>query len=154
MLINWMIGVEAIVAVNEDPEHQHRIKVVIPILDEQKIYDKWVRPLGVPVLGQGYGGFYVPPKDSEVILFGRLGQKHNLFYLPSFNEDYEVSMDFRNEDGSPRSDDVCGVRAPGDLKHIAEGDYQLRAGRVFIETDGSVRIIAPGGIFMNGKRVA
>jgi hypothetical protein len=40
-----IIGLEAIVAVNNDPEFQHRIKVVIPVLDEDLIYDNWVKRL-------------------------------------------------------------------------------------------------------------
>lgn len=140
----WMTGVEAIVAENEDPERQHRIKVVIPIIDENQVYDKWVKQLGVYVGGPGFGSFYVPPKGSEVVLFGRLGQKHNLYYLSVYNESFIVPPDF--EDSS-----VCGVRAPGNMKHITEGDYQLRAGRANIETDSTLRIIAPFGVFINGK---
>jgi hypothetical protein len=142
----WMMCIEGIVAINEDPEHQHRIKVVIPAIDENSIYDKWCRQLGCSVLGEGYGSFYVPPVGSEVILFGRLGQKHNLYFLSVYNEDFIVPADFRDSA-------IVGVRAPADMKHIAEGDYQLRAGRVHIETDASLRIIAGGGVFIGDRRI-
>jgi hypothetical protein len=141
----YFFGLEGIVAINEDPENQHRIKVYIPAIDESTIYDKWVKQVGVFVGGNGFGSFYVPPVRSEVVLFGRLGQRYNLYYMSVYGEDFVVPADFRDTA-------VCGVRAPADLKHICEGDYQLRAGRAHIETDASLRIIAPGGIFLNGRR--
>jgi hypothetical protein len=139
-------GLEGIVAVNEDPEHQHRIKVIIPLLDPHAVFDKWIRPIGVFVLGAGYGSFFVPPLGSEVTLFARLGGKHNLFYASAFNEDFVVPADFRDPA-------VCGIRAPGELKLISELDLQLRSGRTHIESDSTVRIIAPAGVFINGRRV-
>lgn len=142
---HWVTGIEAIVVVNEDPENQHRIKVVIPSIDENNINDKWVRQMGVHVLGPGYGSFFIPPIGSEVVLFGRLGEKHNLYFMSVYNEDYIVPPDFADST-------VAGVRAPGELKHIAELDYQLSAGRIVIEADATVRIKAPGGVFINGQR--
>lgn len=143
---DWLTGVEAIVAVNEDPEHQHRIKVVIPALDEEIMYDKWVRQIGCYVGGPGFGSFFVPPIGSEVILFGRLGQKHNLYYMSVYNEDFTVPADFRDTA-------VCGFRAPGDFKVITEGDLQLRMGGGQFEADSAINIIAPAGFFVNGKPV-
>lgn len=140
----WIEGLEAIVAVNEDPEFQQRIKVVIPVLDADQVYDKWVRSLHSFVLGPGYGSFFVPPIGSEVTLFSRLGAKHNLFYLPAYNEDFIVPADFRDTA-------VCGIRAPGDLKFIADGDLQLRSGAMQLEVDSAVNVIAPAGFFINGR---
>ena len=142
----WLQGLEAIVVVNEDPEHQHRIKVTIPLLGPDEIFDKWIRPIGVFVLGPGYGSFFVPPLGSEVTLFARVGAKHNLFYACAYNEDFVVPPDFRDPA-------VCGIRAPGEFKLISELDTQLRSGRIHIETDSTVRIIAPGGVFINNRRV-
>lgn len=141
-----LIAVEGIVAVNEDPERRHRIKVIIPSMDEEKVRDEWVEQLGVYVGGPGFGSFYLPAVGSEVRLFGRLGQKHNLVYLSVYNEDFIVPPDF--EDSA-----TCGVRAPGDMKMIAEGDLQLRAGGMQLESDGAFSIIAPAGLFINGKPV-
>lgn len=143
----WMQCVSAIVAVNEDPEHQHRIKVIIPIIDEEKIHDKWIKR-GVWWTGApGYGDFHYPEIGSEVILYGRTGMKHNLYYTSVFNEDFLVPMDF----WGPM--DKRGFRTDGDTKQITELDHFIRAGRLLIETDASVRIVAPGGLFINGKRV-
>jgi hypothetical protein len=94
----------------------------------------------------GYGDFHPPEIDSEVILFGRLGQKHNLYYASVFNEDFIVPSDFREPT-------VRGFRTDGDYKSIVELDHQIRAGRLLIETDATARIIAPGGLYINGKRV-
>jgi hypothetical protein len=143
----WVIGVEGIVAENEDPENLHRIKVKIEILDEFKLLDKWVRQIGCYVGGPGYGSFFVPEKGSEVILFGRLGEKHNLYYMSVYNEDFPVSADF----DSPAK---AGIRAPGDLRFITDGDLQLRGGGMHIETTAALNITAPGGIFLNGEPVS
>ena len=63
-----------------------------------------------------------------------------------YNEDFVVPPDFKDET-------ACGIRAPADLKLIAEGDMQLRAGGLHIETDGAMNVIAPGGFFVNGRPV-
>jgi hypothetical protein len=144
---DWLTAVPAIVVENEDPEHEHRIKVVIPAMDEEKAYPEWVRSLSALVLGFGFGSFFVPPLKAEVVLFGQLGQKHHLFYMGGlYNEDFKTPADFADAS-------VCGFRVPADLKFIAEGDMQLRALRMQIETTGAINIIAPGGFFVNGKPV-
>jgi hypothetical protein len=142
----WLIALEAKVAVNKDPEHQHRIKVIIPAIDERLIHNKWVKRIVWWSGAAGYGDFHPPEIDSEVILFGRLGQKHNLYYASVFNEDFIVPSDFREPT-------VRGFRTDGDYKSIVELDHQIRAGRLLIETDATARIIAPGGLYINGKRV-
>ncbi|HKO43324.1 MAG TPA: phage baseplate assembly protein V [Pyrinomonadaceae bacterium] len=144
-----LICVEAIVAENEDPEHQHRIKVVIPTMDEHQVRDEWVRPMVPYVGGPGFGSFLVPPRGTEVVLFGRLGQKHNLFYLSVYNEDCPVPTDFQQQ----HPETVAGFRVPGDFKLIVEGDLQIRCNRLHLETDGAINIIAPGGFFVNGRPV-
>ena len=144
-----LICVEAIVAENEDPEHQHRVKVIIPIMDEHQMRDEWVRPMVPYVGGVGFGSFFVPARGSEVVLFGRLGQKHNLFYLSVYNEDYPVPTDFQQQ----HPETVAGFRIPGDFKLIVEGDLQIRCGAMHVETDGAINLIAPGGLFVNGRPV-
>jgi hypothetical protein len=138
--------IEGIVAINEDPEFQQRIMCTIPALDEDVVFQKWVRPLAVFVLGPGYGSFFVPPIGSEVLLFSRLGDKHNLFYTPVYNEDFLVPPDFRDTS-------VCGIRAPADMKFISDGDMQLRMGALQMESDAEMNLIAPGGFFVNGRRL-
>jgi len=149
----WLIGVEGIVAINEDPENQHRIKVVIPSIDSDHIFDKWVRQIGAYVGGPGFGSFFMPANGSEVVLFGRLGQKHNLYYQSVYNEDFPVAMDFRNDDGGSGGGAISGIRAPGDLKIITEYDMQLRMGRAHLESDATIRMIAPGGVFIGDRRI-
>lgn len=140
----WMFGVHAIVADNDDSEKQHRIRCLIPSIDEDFIYDEWVRPF-VFNLGNGYGSFFLPPKGAEVVLFGYLGQKHNLYYASLYSEEMLVPPDFEDET-------TAGFRAPGDFKLITELDFQIRGGRIEIEADSVINIIAPGGLFVNGRR--
>ena len=144
-----LIAVEAIVETTEDPEHMGRIKVVIPMMDENRVRDEWVRPMVPYVGGPGYGSFFVPRKGSEVLLFGRMGQKHTLFYTCVYNEDHPVPTDFQEQ----HPETVAGFRVPLDFKLIGEGDLQLRFGAIQIETDGAINIVAPGGFFINGRRV-
>jgi hypothetical protein len=140
----WMIAVEAIVAVNEDPENQHRVKVVIPSIDENVVCDEWAKQLVVYVGPPGYGSFFVPEIGSEVVLFGRLGQKHTLYYTPVFNEDFIVPPDF----DTPAK---VGFRVPGDFRIICDGDLFLSAGGIQIECTGALNIIAKGGVFINER---
>jgi len=101
--------------------------------------------MSVHVLGVGYGMFMMPPIGSEVTLWSRFGDKHNLFYTPAYNEDYIVPADFRDPA-------VAGIRAPGDLKFICDGDMQLRSGGLRMQADfGAIQITAPGGVFINGR---
>lgn len=143
----WVCALEAIVAINEDPEHQHRIKVIIPSIDENEICGKWINRMVWFTGAEGYGDFHIPGINSEVLLFGRLSQKHNLYYISRFNEDFIVPPDFRRST-------VRGFRTDGDYKQIVDLDMQIRAGRLEIETDASATIIAPGGLYINGKRIA
>jgi hypothetical protein len=48
---------------------------------------------------------------------------------------------------------VCGIRAPADMKFISDGDMQLRAGAMQIESDAEINIIAPAGFFVDGRRL-
>ena len=136
--------IEGIVVDNDDPEFQQRIMVTIPALDENVVWPKWVRPLGVLVLGMGYGSFFPPAIGSEVFLFSRLGDKHNLYYTSTYNEDYIVPADFRDTA-------AFGIRVPGQLKLISDQLMQLRGSRLRIEADASIQITARGGVFINGR---
>jgi hypothetical protein len=146
-----MTGVPAIVADNEDPEAEHRIRVIIPSIDKDKIYDEWARQL-IPCMGHGYGMVFIPPVNSEVVLFGQLGQKFNLFYMGVYNETHEIPPDFVRPDGV-QDQTISGMRVEGDLKIIADLDMQHRAKRIRIEADSTIEITAPG-VFINNKPVS
>lgn len=143
----WLMNEPALVAVNEDPEHRHRIKVIVPSLKEDTILDKWIDRWCWWTGDPGYGDYHYPELGSEVTIGGMRGQKHHLFYVSRFNEDFLVPKDFW---GPP---DTRGFRTDGDYKSIVELDHFMRAGRFVIEADASVRITAPAGFFVNGKRV-
>lgn len=136
---------EAIVAKNDDPENRCRVQCVIPIIDENEIHEIWARRFQFYVGPPGFGDYFIPAVGSEVMLVGRLGDTNNLFYAPLFNESYVAPPDFNNET-------VAGVRYPGDFKIITELDLMIHAGRISLEAGASIRITAPGGIYLNGKR--
>lgn len=142
----WVIGLNAIVAVNDDPERMNRIKVIIPVVDENLIHDKWCDRLSVFASAPGYGDFHYSEKGSEVLLFGRLGGKHTLYYIPRFNEDHPVPTDFW------LPPHTRGFRTDGHYKSIVTLDHHMHAGSYRIEADASVQIIAPAGFFINGRK--
>ena len=130
----------AIIADNDDPEHRHRVKVIIPHIDENIVHDEWVERMGGYAGSGGYGSFEIPRVGTEVVLFSEWGAGERLFYMTLFNEQFTVPPDFTDET-------VRGTRVDGDYKLIVEGDLYFRAGRVKIESDSSVDIIAPAGVF-------
>lgn len=137
---------EGIVAKVDDPENRCRVQCVIPIIDEDEVYEIWARRIQLYVGAPGYGDYFVPEIGAEVMLQGRLGDTNNLFYAPLFNETHPAPPDFENPT-------VSGFRVQGDLKMIAELDMQLRAGRLAIQTDGQINIVAGAGFFVNGRAV-
>jgi hypothetical protein len=137
---NWFQCVMAIVADNNDPDNQHRIKVIIPIIDQQKVQNEWVRQMGGFAGSGGYGNFDIPKMGSEVMLFSEFGQGENIFYLCVYNENNDVPGDFQDET-------TRGLRSDCDYKIITEGDFLIRAGSLKIEVDSTVEIVAPAGVF-------
>lgn len=141
---DWFSAVEAIVA-EVDPRTM-AVKVIIPSIDEDRVHDEWVDALMPWVGPDGYGPAHLPAIGSEVILFSRLNEGVTLFYLSKYNEDFRPPAEF--------ADGARGLKTEADYRLISEGDLYLRGGRVIIEADASVRITAPGGFFVNGKRIA
>lgn len=109
----WVIGVEAHVADVSDPEGMHRVRVVIDSIDEAEIHDEWIPALTSWVGRSGYGPVNLPEPGTEVLLFGRLGQKHSLFYLCRYNEDSPVPGEFV-------SDEARGLKTDGRYKLLAD----------------------------------
>lgn len=157
----WMIAVEAIVAENVDPEHQDRIKVIIPSVDQDRVYDKWVRPMVRFASPEGYADSHRPKIGAEVLLFGREGEKHNVYYVAVTNEIYLVPEELRGPG-------VRGLKQDFDYRLIADGDILISAGQelrlkgetVVIEAEGVVTInaervdiVAPGGLRVNGVQM-
>lgn len=137
---NWFTCVPAIVADNDDPEHQHRIKVIIPLIDEEKVHDEWVRQMGGFAGSGGYGNFDIPKKGSEVVLFSEFGQGENLYYMCVYNEENDVPGDFPDET-------VRGLRSDCDYKLVVEGDLYIKAGSITFESNSTIDNIAPAGVF-------
>lgn len=131
---NWLMGVPAIVADNKDPERQHRVRVIIPSIDEDMIFDEWARQF-VFCLGNGFGSAFIPPKGSEVVLFGQLGQKFNLFYASLYNEEMFVPEGFDDEN-------TVGVHAPQNLTFIAEELAKMQAKNIELIAAQVAKILA------------
>lgn len=108
----WLICESAIVADTNDPDKQHRIKVVIPAIDPDLIYDDWVRCASGVCLGDGLGSVFIPEKGQEVLISGVLGQKFNLVYhAPLYHEE--------NHTPGELDKDTPGIKVPKNLSFIA-----------------------------------
>lgn len=143
---NWFQCVPAIVAENEDPEHQHRIKVVIPLIDENLVHDEWIRQMGGFAGSGGYGNFDIPKIGAPVVLFSEFGQGENIYYQCVYNEVNRTPGDFEDET-------VRGVRSDGDYKIITRGDLILIGGRIIIQSEfGTVQISSAAGIIFEPEK--
>lgn len=130
----WLTGVPAIVADNQDPEQQHRVRVIIPSIDEDLVFDEWARQM-VFCLGNGFGSAFLPPKGSEVVLFGQLGQKYNLFYASLYNEEMLMPEGYPDEM-------TVGIHAPGNLIFIAEQLAKIQAQNIEAIAEQVAKILA------------
>lgn len=135
--------VPALVVDNQDPEHQHRIKVIIPIWDETNAHDEWVKQMGGFAGSRGYGNWDIPAIGSEVVLFSERGEGVHLYYQPVYNENNLTPGDFNDETSR-------GMRSDGDLKFICNGDFIIEGGRVLIKSRyGTIQISGAAGIIFN-----
>src|SRR5438270_750575 len=91
-----IIALEGIVVDTNDPENMHRVKVVIPSVDENLVHEEWVTYMQPWVGANGYGPVNLPPLNSEVLLFGRLGQPYLLFCTSRYNEDFNIPSEFQD----------------------------------------------------------
>jgi hypothetical protein len=144
---DWMSGIQGIVAENDDPEGMHRVKCYVTVVSETEVYDVWCKQMVGMVGPPGYGSYSVPEVGAEVALFGVLNEKYTLYYVPVYNETYQTPSDF----DSPA---VAGFRWHGSFKSLVELDHMMRAGRLNVEVKSTINLIAPGGIFFNGRPVS
>lgn len=121
----WIFFESAIVADVDDPERQHRIKVIIPSIDPDNRFDDWVRAGCGVCLGNGYGHGFIPEPGSEVLVSGVLGQKYNLVYhAPMYHEDWSMPPELDK--------DTAGIKVPRNLSFIAELLAKLQAQNIQI----------------------
>lgn len=139
--ILW-VNVPAIVVENEDPEHRHRIKVVIPRMNEEgkkEVHDEWIDFSGPYAGSAGHGDVAIPAIGSEVLLTGEMGQGERLFYLCTYNENSVTPGDSDDET-------VRVIRAPGDLIIACRGDLKLEGGRILMKSRfGTIQESAAAG---------
>ena len=119
----WLFCEPALVADIDDPEKQHRVRAIIPAIDEDLIYDEWIRPAAF-CLGDGFGSVFIPPVGSEILVTGTLGQKFNLSYFSTYNE--EIMMP------SELNKDICGIKVPKDFQLIAQMVMKLLAKEIHV----------------------
>ena len=165
-------GLEGIVVDNNDPENQHRIKCKFEWHDANRVHDVWIPRMVVWTGPDGYGDYHPPAIGSEVLVWGRLGEKTHLFYTSRYNENFRVPEEFQGQT------DVMGFKCAGGYKELVGQDHLIKVGgnqtiqvtgNQIIEVTGSIAISgeslvinctgridlnAPGGVFANGTRLA
>lgn len=150
---DWLKCEFARVAENEDPEMQGRIKVVIPSIDPDNVFDEWVMPIASHCLGNGFGMLMIPPKGAEVMISGVLGQTKNLVYHAAvYNDDFLAP-----EELTP---DTAGIKAPANLSFIAillllikAENVELYATELLKQTAEDIEITATATNAITGEQV-
>ena len=124
---NWMIAIEGVVVENNDPERMHRIKCTIPVIDESMVFDDWI-PAMTPWCGApGYGPVNPPALNSEVLLFGRLGEPDILFYLSRYNEDHLSPEEFTDGSRGLKTDTAYKLLADLFIEIISKQTILIKA---------------------------
>ena len=101
-----------------------------------------------------FGDSHRPALGTEVILFGRNAQKHNLFYVATYNEEFLVPERLRQSGKRGlRHDGDYILEAQGKCEIKAGGELKLAGSTVVLESDSRVEINAPGGLWVNGVQV-
>ena len=172
----WLICESAIVAENVDPDNLGRIKVIIPSIDEDNMFDDWVVPAASHCLGDGFGMLMLPAKGQEVLITGQLGQKFNLVYHAAvYNEEMKAPAELNV--------DTPGVKVPknffvlvaqlmkieaqnlrfiaeqlakieaANIQSVASAENKMTGQTVKLE-GGTVTINSDGSITINGASVS
>jgi uncharacterized protein involved in type VI secretion and phage assembly len=149
----WIICEFAKVVENEDPDQMGRIKVSIPSIDPDNVWDDWVMPIASHCLGNGFGMLMIPPKGAEVIISGILGQKSNLVYHAAiYNEDNLAPEEFTPE--------TAGIKTPANLSFIAtllallKGEnVELYATQLLKQTAEDIEITATATNAITGEQL-
>ena len=124
----------AIVVENEDPEKEGRIKIKIPFFGEEPLLD-WVRVRQL-YAGGGYGTFWVPEIDDEVLVAFEHGDMRRPIILGGLYNGVDKPPTWRGGDGER------------DHKMIkTKGGHQI----FFDDTDGMERVTisTQGGNFVD-----
>jgi len=131
----WLICESAIVAETDDPDKLGRVKVIIPSIDEDNVFDDWVVPAASHCLGDGFGMLMTPAKGQEVLISGVLGQKFNLVYHAAvYNEDAKIATELNL--------DWPGIKVPKNLTFIATLIQRLVAQNVEVIAEQLCKIQA------------
>ena len=127
------------------------VKAVIPAIDPHGPHDSWVVQL-TPWMGKpGYGPVYAPAVGSEIVIFGKYGERHSLFYVSRANEASRHTGDFA--DGARGEKHETAYRLLSDLFIEMTAQDRIRlAGVNLAELVGAViRLSCGGGDVLTGE---
>lgn len=138
----WVTAVEGIVVDNNDPEKMHRIKAVIPAIDENIVCDEWITAM-LPWCGPaGYGPVNPPALNTEVLIFGRFAQPHTLFYLCRYNEDHDTPAEFADGSRGLKTDTKYKLLADLLIEIVSQQSVLIRATNQADVNAALVRLLA------------
>jgi hypothetical protein len=148
---SWVMALAGIVADVEDPEGLHRLRAIIPAISEDYIHDEWM-PVMMPWVGpDGYGPAHLPELNTEVLIFGRYGQKHSLFCLPLYDETHLPPAEFADGARGLKTDTIYKLLADLliEIKSLEEVDVGAPLVRL-LGGDTEVVRVTPGKVGFHG----
>jgi hypothetical protein len=147
----WVIAAAGRVADVEDPEGLHRIRAIIPDISEDYIHDEWIDVMMPWVGPDGYGPVHLPGLDTELLIFGRKGQKYTLFAIPIFNETHHPPTEFAEGARGLKTDSIYRLLADL-LIQIKSAEQVDVAGPLvrLLGGDGEVVRVTPDKIGFHG----
>lgn len=139
---DWFNAVEGIVA-ETDPATL-AVKVIIPSIDEDRVHDEWVEALVSWVGPDGYGPAALPEIGAEVILFSRLNEGVNLFYLARYNEDFHPPAEFADGSRGCKCDTIYRLLGELLIQIASRTAVQVEAPDVKLTGDGGGAVSVHG----------
>lgn len=142
---DWFNGVEAVVV--ERDTAAMAVKVVIPAIDEKRVYDEWVSLL-TPFAGpSGYGACFMPGEGAEVVLFSRFNEGLTLYAVPRFNEEFLPPAEFADGSHGLKTDRELKLLADQLISIVGQMDVLVRAAT-------TARVEAPDVFLHSGAQVS
>lgn len=116
----WFIAIEGIVVEAAINDGIPQIKAKVDIIHDEFVHDEWITAMMAWVGTDGYGPVNLPAVGTEVLIFGRLGQKHTLFYLSRYNEEFRAPEGF---------EDAFGFQETRKYRALTDEDIEIASGK-------------------------
>ncbi len=123
----WFIAIEGIVVETAINDGIPQIKAKVGIIHDEYVHDEWITAMMAWVGADGYGPVNLPALGSEILIFGRLGQKHTLFALSRYNEEFHAPPEFADGSRGLKTDTAYKILADFMISIISQQTLLLQA---------------------------